>query len=140
MSGRLSRLQLSGNAVVGAEQVLIEDWCQQYPSHSIGSLEFGADGMLYVSGGDGASFNFTDYGQGGSPTNPCGDPSVPVGGTQSPPNAQGGALRSQDIRTPLDPTSLDGNVLRVDPARAATTPPRTTARSSSVTTRATACG
>ncbi len=36
VSGRLSRLTASGNAMVGAEQVLIEDWCQQYPSHSIG--------------------------------------------------------------------------------------------------------
>jgi glucose/arabinose dehydrogenase len=71
VSGRLSRLTASGNAMVGTEQVLIEDWCQQYPSHSIGSLNFGSDGALYVSGGDGASFNFVDYGQDGSPTNPC---------------------------------------------------------------------
>ena len=74
VSGRLSRLQLSGNTQVGPEQVLIEDWCQQFPSHSIGSLAFGADGMLYVSGGDGASFNLVDYGQEGDPVNPCGDP------------------------------------------------------------------
>jgi Glucose / Sorbosone dehydrogenase len=44
ISGRLSRLQASGNTMVGSEQVLIEDWCQQYPSHSIGSLAFGSDG------------------------------------------------------------------------------------------------
>ena len=48
--------------------MLVEDWCQQYPSHSIGSLAFGADGALYVSGGDGASFNFVDYGQDGAPS------------------------------------------------------------------------
>ena len=47
--------------------MLIEDWCQQYPSHSIGDIEFGADGALYMSGGDGASFNFVDYGQRGTP-------------------------------------------------------------------------
>ena len=29
--------------------VLIEDWCQQYPSHSVGNLAFGPDGALYVS-------------------------------------------------------------------------------------------
>ena len=41
VSGRLSRLQASGNVMTGHEQVLIEDWCQQYPSHSIGALDFG---------------------------------------------------------------------------------------------------
>jgi glucose/arabinose dehydrogenase len=51
VGGRLSRLQASGNVMVGQEQVLIEDWFQQYPSHSTGSLVFGADGALYASGG-----------------------------------------------------------------------------------------
>ena len=37
--------------MTGSEQVLIEDWCQQYPSHSIGTVEFGPDGALYASGG-----------------------------------------------------------------------------------------
>jgi glucose/arabinose dehydrogenase/PKD repeat protein len=113
VAGRLSRLQASGNTMTGSEQVLIEDWCQQYPSHSIGSLAFGADGALYVSGGDGASFNFVDYGQDGTPVNPCGDP---PGGTMAPPSAEGGALRSQDVRTTSDPVGLDGAILRVDPA------------------------
>ena len=80
ISGRLSRLQATGNVMTGTEQVLINDWCQQFPSHSVGDLRFGADGALYVSGGDGASFGGVDYGQfgGGSgsptPANPCGDP------------------------------------------------------------------
>jgi len=52
---------------------LVEDWCQQYPSHSVGTAEFGANGYLYASGGDGASFNFVDCGQDGAPLNPCGD-------------------------------------------------------------------
>ena len=108
--------------MTGHEQVLIEDWCQQYPSHSVGDLVFGSDGALYVSGGDGASFTFTDYGQGGgssgspTPKNPCGDPPTGVGGTHTPPTAEGGALRSQDLRTSGDPVSLDGSILRVDPA------------------------
>jgi len=109
VSGRLSRLN------GGVEQVLIQDWCQQYPSHSIGSLAFGADGALYVSAGDGASFNFADFGQDGAPRNPCGDPPAVVGGAQTPPTAEGGALRSQDIRTLADPTGLDGTILRLDP-------------------------
>jgi glucose/arabinose dehydrogenase len=118
VSGRLSRLQADPNTnkMVGSEQVLIEEWCQQYPSHSVGSLAFGSDGALYVSGGDGASFNFTDYGQDGSPLNPCGDPPGGVGAKLTPPTAQGGALRSQDLRTSSDPVSLDGAILRVDPA------------------------
>jgi glucose/arabinose dehydrogenase len=95
--------------------VFINDWCQQYPSHSVGDLAFGADGNLYVTGGDGASFNFADYGQDGSPVNPCGDPPGGVGGAMTPPTAEGGALRSQDLRTTSDPTTLDGTVLRLNP-------------------------
>ena len=89
VAGRLSRLQASGNTMIGSEQVLIEDWCQQYPSHSIGSLAFGADGALYVSGGDGASFNFVDYGQDGAPVNPCGDPPGGVGGIDDAADGRG---------------------------------------------------
>ena len=48
VSGRLSRLTASGNVMTGSEQVLINDWCQQFPSHSVGSIEFGPDGALYV--------------------------------------------------------------------------------------------
>ena len=114
-SARLSRLEISGNQMVGAEQVLIEDWCQQGPTHTIGDLRFGSDGALYVSSGDAASPDFVDIGQMGIPKNPCGDPPVPVGGTQTAPTAEGGALRSQDLRTPADPTTLDGTLLRVNP-------------------------
>jgi glucose/arabinose dehydrogenase len=122
VSGRLSRLQAAGNVMTGPEQVLVEDWCQQYPSHSIGTVEFGRDGALYASGGDGASFNFADYGQDGSPVNPCGDPPGGVGATLTPPTAEGGALRSQDLRTSGDPVSLDGTIIRVDPATGAGLP------------------
>ncbi|MGH8925070.1 MAG: PQQ-dependent sugar dehydrogenase, partial [Acidimicrobiia bacterium] len=123
-NARLSRVEVSStNNLVGSEQVLLNGfWCQQYPSHSIGQLEFGSDGALYVSAGDGASFGFADWGQGGgtngnpppTPENPCGDPPVPIGGDQNPPTAEGGALRSQDLRTSGDPVSFDGAILRVN--------------------------
>ena len=100
VTARLSRLDAAGN-----ETVLIQDWCQQFPSHSIGDLHFGADGMLYVTGGDGASFSAVDYGQLGQPANPCGDPAN-----------EGGALRSQDVRSTGDPAALNGAILRLDPA------------------------
>jgi glucose/arabinose dehydrogenase/PKD repeat protein len=132
VTGRLSRLQAAGNVMTGTEQVLLHDWCQQYPSHSIGDLHFGADGMLYVSAGDGASYNVVDYGQLGSPINPCADP---PGGTMTPPTAQGGALRSQDVRTPADPAGLDGAILRLDPVTGAAAPGNPAITSADLNTR-----
>jgi glucose/arabinose dehydrogenase len=127
VSARLSRLQISGNVMTGTEQVLINDWCQQYPSHSIGTLLFGRDGYLYASGGDGASFNNVDYGQygatyAGDQANPCGDPPGAVGTALSPPTAEGGALRSQSVRRTDGPATLDGAILRIDPATGAGVP------------------
>jgi len=113
VTARLSKLPLNAaGAWTGNEQVLIHDWCAQYPSHTVGTIAFGPDGALYVSGGDGASFNFVDYGQRG---NPCGAPPSPPGGPMTPATAQGGALRSQDLRTLGDPTGYDGALLRVHP-------------------------
>jgi glucose/arabinose dehydrogenase len=121
VTGRLTRLTATGNTAT-AENPLITDWCQQYPSHTTGGLAFGADGALYASGGDGASFNWVDWGQDGNPVNPCGDPPGGVGGSMTPPTAEGGALRSQDARTTSDPTGLNGAILRVDPATGAGLP------------------
>lgn len=104
INARLSRLDASGT-----EHVLLEDICQQYASHSVGSLEFGSDGMLYMSAGDGASYDRADYGQTG---NPCGDPP-----------REGGALRSQAFRRPAgQPATLNGAILRLDPDTAAAAP------------------
>jgi glucose/arabinose dehydrogenase len=109
VSGRLVRFKdVSGKA--GPEEVLVEGWCQQFSSHSIGDLEFGPEGALYASGGDGASFVSPDYGQFGEKTpNPCGDPPAGKGGKEEPPTAMGGSLRAQN------PQLLNGKLIRVDP-------------------------
>ena len=107
ISGRLSRLTLDGNAVSG-EHVLIEDWYQQYPSHSIGSVRFGADGYLYVGGGDGASYNWADWGQRGNPAWP----------DLRSPTDHGGALRSQGLEVEnayAGQVWLNGTIARIDP-------------------------
>jgi glucose/arabinose dehydrogenase len=108
VTGRLTRLTASGN-IATDPQVLVEDWCVQYPSHTIGDVKFGADGALYVSGGDGASFDFADVGDHGG--NPCGDPPL-----------EGGTLRAQDAETTGDPTGLGGSVIRIDPITGAAMP------------------
>jgi glucose/arabinose dehydrogenase/PKD repeat protein len=107
VSGNLSILtanadKTDGLSMVGSERVLINDWCQKFSSHSVGNVGFGADGALYVSGGEGADFNSVDSGQfdGGA----CGDP-----------EGEGGSLRSQDLRTSGDPVGLSGTLIRVDP-------------------------
>jgi glucose/arabinose dehydrogenase len=123
ISGRVSRLVAGGNAMSGPEHVLVEDWCQQFPSHSMGALAFGADGALYASGGEGASYTAADYGQFGSPVNPCGDPPAGMGGTEAPPSAMGGALRAQSARRPAGShVALGGAVLRLDPVSGAALP------------------
>jgi glucose/arabinose dehydrogenase len=122
--GRLARLTDPGSGYPVTEQLtLITEWPQQFPSHSIGGLNFGPDGNLYASAGDGASFNNLDYGQFGIPKNPLGDPPAPVGGTMTPPSARGGALRSQSFRRPAgENVTLNGSIIRIDPSSGAGAP------------------
>ena len=109
--GRVSRLTAAGNQMT-AEKVLVDDYCFQYDSHSVGHLAFGPGGALYASAGDGSSYWFADYGQVG---NPCGDPPGPPGADLNAPGAEGGSLRSQDLRTPADPAGLNGAIIRIHP-------------------------
>jgi glucose/arabinose dehydrogenase len=131
VSGRLVRL--TADPVAGyekaltaagepEEKVLVEGWCQQFSSHSVGDLQFGPEDALYASAGEGANANSVDYGELGWPSkNECADPPAGLGGTEKPPSAEGGALRAQDARTPdpsgagPDPTGLSGSVIRIDP-------------------------
>jgi glucose/arabinose dehydrogenase len=108
MSSRVVRYTITGSTAV-SPKVLVEDWCQQFGSHSAGALEFDAEGYLYASGGEGANYDRTDWGQLGG--NPCGDPTD-----------EGGRLRAQDVRTTGDPTGLGGSVIRIDPRTGAGAP------------------
>ncbi|RYD14567.1 MAG: sugar dehydrogenase [Lysobacteraceae bacterium] len=122
VSGRVSRITLDGTTT---ETVLVEDWYQQFPSHSIGTVAFGADGYLYAGGGDGASFNGADFGQWGNPAYPDLrsplDPSQPA----NPALNHGGSLRSQGLERQADYAAsgndvwLDGTIIRIDPATGA---------------------
>ena len=136
VTNRLERVTLNtGTGVATSRLTLLTGWCQQYPSHSAGTVVFGPDGKLYVSAGEGASFNVgsQDFGQKGgtqpdttnpvTPKNPCGDPPGGVGGTMSPPTAEGGALRAQSFRRASGESAvLNGAVLRLDPATGAAAP------------------
>ena len=131
VSGTLSRIPVNANGTAGAEQVLIDnEWCQQFSSHSVGHLAFGNDGYLYVSGGEGGSYQNPDWGQFGgtlpgtpTPVNPCGDPPGGTGVANSIPTARGGSLRAQSPRRPAgEARLLSGSLLRVNPDNAAGVP------------------
>jgi glucose/arabinose dehydrogenase len=141
VSGRLVRLtedSLKPNHAVEAgglpkEEELVQGWCQQFSSHSIGELQFGPEGALYVSGGDGANYeSIPDYGQLGTPPNPCGDPPSPAGTAPSPVSeSQGGALRAQNLKV------LNGAILRLDPDTGKALPDNPLAASGDENTRRT---
>ncbi len=109
-SGRIVRLTLDpqtdipvGGVDHPVQQILVESWCQQFLSHSIGDIEFDSSGALLAGGGDGANFEQADNGQF---ANACGDP-----------EKEGGSLRAQDLRSPAtgtDPTDYSGSIIRIN--------------------------
>ena len=146
VTGRLSRLTVDeATGTAGTEDVLLEGWCQQYPSHSVGDLRFGLDGALYVSGGEGSNFVNADDGQWGgtlpnstnpvTPKNPCDDPPAGIGHDEASPTAEGGALRSLSLHRVAGPALLSGTVLRVDSATGDAMPDNPLAASSDAVAR-----
>lgn len=119
ISGRISRLTVTGNTAAD-EQVLIEDWYQQYPSHSVGTILFGPDGYLYAGGGDGASFNWGDYGQTGNAAWPDQRSPLNAADPNSQATNQGGSLRSQGLEMESQYVGqqvwLNGTIIRINPA------------------------
>ncbi len=131
VTARISRFLVQPNGTGGPEQVVMENdaaagFCFQSPSHNVDHLEFGPDGRLYSTVGEGASFGGPDYGQNGGkkpstanpiiPANPCNDAPGYRGTANSPTTGEGGALRSQGVRsTSTDGyTPLNGALLRMD--------------------------
>ena len=108
--GRLERYTVSfadSNAIVaGSRVVLLGRTWREGPvaasgSHTIGTIEFGTDGSLFVGAGDGAQFNGVDDGGGDAGA---------FGPTRTDPAEDIGAFRSQMLG------SLAGKILRIDPA------------------------
>jgi len=106
-NSRVVKIVANGN-VMASKTTLREAWCHDNYSHSAADLFFDSSRALYVSHGDGASFNYVDFDP--SPNN-CGDPPL-----------EGGAIRSQDLRTFGDPVSYDGALIRIDPDTGAAAP------------------
>jgi glucose/arabinose dehydrogenase len=119
VAGRLVRLTVAGDQheTEGSEAVLVENWPQQFTSHSVGALSFGPDGLLYASAGDGASFDQVDYGNVGG--NALAEPPDRASGSQKPPSAMGGALRAQVVNPPAPFAAwFSGKIIRIDPRTA----------------------
>lgn len=107
---RLERWTVSfadSNAVVPGSRVVLfgRNWTEGIvsasPSHTVGTVEFGADGSLLVGAGDGAQFNVVDAG---------GRDAGAFGSGKTSASEDIGAFRAQMLG------SLAGKILRLDPA------------------------
>jgi glucose/arabinose dehydrogenase len=110
---RVSRITLGSDFRAVRNTVLTKNVCSARGTHEGGGIAVGRDGSLFVTFGESAGASTPDYGQ--AQDNQCGDPPTPAGVPSTPPTAEGGALRSQDIRTSGDPTGLSGSLIRIDP-------------------------
>ena len=128
VSARVSRFTLT-NGIFGRRAGARRGLVQQFPSHSIGDLEFGDDGFLYASGGDGAVVFDADWGQfGGSAGQP--DSGQPVRRSARRPRAsrtprrRAAAARSAASPAPAGRRAdrLDGTIIRIDPDTGAAAP------------------
>ena len=106
VSGRLSRLQAAGNVMTGSEQVLIEDWCQQYPSRPLGRPRVRRGRRpLHDRGGRRQLSPSSTTGRRGIRSTPAATRPAAWGAELSPADARrAAALRSQDLRTSGDPS------------------------------------
>ena len=99
--------------MTGPEQVLIEDWCQQFPSHSIGDLAVRRRRRALRQRRRRARASTSSTTARPATRRTRAATRRPASaGTQTPPTAEGGALRAQDIRTARRPD----RARRLDPA------------------------
>ena len=111
--GRLVRIPVDTANRPGTTQMLLDgNFCQQFPSHSVGSVEFGPEGALYVTSGDGASFNTVDFGQLYVAASPAPRRRSTRARTLRPRAAPSAA---RTWATSGDPLSFDGTLMRLDP-------------------------
>jgi glucose/arabinose dehydrogenase/PKD repeat protein len=108
--GRLTRYQISAsdsNAVDPASRTILVgvNWpngpLSGSPSHTVGTVQFGADGSLMMTAGDGAQYTNVDSG---------GRDNAAFGTGKTNPLEDIGAFRAQYLQ------SLAGKVLRINPA------------------------
>ena len=99
--------------MTGAEQVLIEDWCQQFPSHSVGDARVRRRRRAVRERRRRRELQLRRLraGRATPVANPCGDPPGGVGATLTPPTrggrraAQPGPAHQPATRPALDGTS-----------------------------------
>ena len=110
VTGRLSRLDV-GNAanwpLTTPEEPLITDWCQQFPSHSIGDAGVRRRRRAVCQRRRRGQLQLSPTTARRRPVESRGDPRGAATTTRP---AEGGALRSQDVRTsgdPVDPRRRD---------------------------------
>jgi glucose/arabinose dehydrogenase len=115
-STQVLRFTASSNTASN-EKLILWGYCEPNRTHGVGDLQFAPDGSLYLSHGESAWGTYVNYGQAaqGRPVNPCGDPNGSVGTAPTLPNAEGGMLVAQDLRTLGDPVGLHGALIRINP-------------------------
>ena len=102
--------------MTGPEQVLVEDWCSQYPAPLVGALAFGPDGALYAPPATPRARRSPTTGR-RHPGNPCGDPPRPPRLARSRRRPRGRVAPQPGPAHARRPAStLDGTIIRVDPA------------------------
>ena len=72
--------RLRATSMTGSEQVLVEDWCQQYPSHSIGDARVRPRRRALRERRGRRELQLHRLGAGRESGNPCGDPPGGAGG------------------------------------------------------------